>query len=259
MSLREIQSDSTKVTVYVVEEPAPKSAMDASQNEQPNMASLNVAQALGLADPDMDLKRNCRAYRALGFSPQSLWCNSTRIIALDPRLVTAIDPTTTNCPSITGMGVAKIDVNVPVPLVTLDYADSLLNYLEDEDGSLQIRDKPTLDVRLEEVWCDDARCYARVWLKGSYKGKSKSATVTFSYDPLQNKVCVGHGTYKNDYIRIKDIETCWYIARSVICVSARVEWRQYPDIHADVSICVPVGRAVASRQTSCTCLEPDAN
>ncbi|WP_425618066.1 hypothetical protein NA78x_001759 [Anatilimnocola sp. NA78] len=255
MSLREIQQGQTLVTVFLLPEPLEDAPVDGGEDgggddggddgagsPAPAAAGTRLAESLGLIDPSGNTAHSgWLAYRVLGFKKDQLWCDSTTIVALDPGRVADFTGET-NCPDIPPgkLKTIRIPRTEAIPFVTLEYRDSLLSFLEDESGDLQILDKPTLDARLEEAWCDGSRCYARIWLEGSYKGKHKTATITFSYDPLQNKVCVGHGTFKNDYIRVKDIETCWYIDRSVICVSARVEWRPNNDIYADLEACIPL-------------------
>ncbi len=240
MSLRDIQLKDRNINVFVTEEPAPSKNSKSGGKETQD--SVDLAIFLGLIEPITSRQENDpRAYRVLGFYPDSLWCESTRIIAMRPSLVDPVEPQSTNCPN-TKVGVTQIDKYNPLPFVTLDYADSLLDHLQTEDDERYeiLYDKPTLDARLEETWCDENRCYAKIWIKGSFKGYHKTATITFSYDPYRNEACVGHGNYKNRYIRIKGIETCWNITSNVICVSATVQWRPKPEWSAHVEVCLPL-------------------
>jgi hypothetical protein len=238
MSLREIQLKNMTVTVFVVEETPAKTI----SKKRDDASSANLAAFLGLSDPgDVNDVNSERAYRVLGFSADSLSCDSTRIIAISPSEVTPVDPQSTNCPTLKGIGIVEIDRDNPLPFVSLDYSDSLLDYLVTEDDEYDILlDKPTLNARIKEMWCDHRRCHVRIRIKGSFKGKHKTATVLFSYDPISNEECVVHGNFKNRYIRIKGLETCWDLDTNVVCVSATVQSRLDPKWRAHVKTCIPV-------------------
>lgn len=247
MGLQDLRLAATTISVYLAEEPPPLLSDPGGGGGDDGTDSFNLAQTLGLLPaPSPDLTRSpntedYRAYRVLGFDKNHLLCTSTKLVALDSSLVSEVDPSTTNCPDLNGISVIRVTRETTLPFVDLNYGDSLLQFLEDENGDLAILDKPSFDAKLEEFWCNDDICQARVSFKGSYKGKSKSGSATFTFNPYQGTVCVGHGTYKNDYIRIKDVETCWHIDQGTICISARVEWRPAPDqIFLEAEACFPL-------------------
>ena len=236
MSLYELSRDATTTKIFVKQE---------FGSEEDSSSSTELARTLGLLDTPKkkpgredakceDEEVEMGAYRVLGFSPDKLWCSSTKIVALPVSEVYEYGEIL-NCGKVSCIDLPR---GTHLPFVSLDYFDSLLSFSETEDGELVILDEPTLDARVEEIWWDGLQYHARVWMEGSFKGKHKSTTVEFTYNPLANEICAHFDSVKNDYIRVSDIQICWRISNGLICASATVTWRPKPEWTAHITVCM---------------------
>jgi hypothetical protein len=245
MSLRDLSVRATTTRVFLKQEGVDTIlAGDAISADQ---SSLQLAVQIGLVDQPAQRNSPVRTYRVLGFDPQKLWCDSTKLVALDSSLI-RVYPQATNCGGPNEISYIDLARNNPLPFVSLDYFESILGYADSGDGDIVIQDSPTLDARIERIWRDGTQFHATVWIEGSYKGKHESTTVEFTYDPTQDVVCASFDNFRNDFIRVEDIEVCWYLTRNVVCVRATVIWRPSPQIRAHLEVCMGVAAPADQRR-----------
>jgi hypothetical protein len=218
----------------------------------PDPSSTELAVRLGLIAPPRTDDYRFQTYRVLGFDPKRLWCASTKVVALDYTLVQPY-PEATNCGGPNQVSYIDWPRQNPLPFVSLDYFDSLLNYAEQDSGELTLLDSPTLEARIERIWWDGLQYHATVWIQGSYKGKHASTTVEFIYNPAAQTVCVGFPPFKNNYIVVQDIQVCYYLNRGVICVWATVIFRPQPSIRAHLQVCAAITSPKPELAAPCPC------